>query len=99
MTPAGTTSPPHPSRPSVSVFERSEPRCSVGQGGSAQGQPQDRPPYRAALRDNDIAAGKFNHYMPADYFFANKATLLAKLDDATLERAEKLFARINALLP
>ena len=34
----------------------------------------------------------------ADHFFANKATLLAKLVDATLERAEKLFARINALL-
>jgi len=25
-------------------------------------------------------------------------TLVAKLDDATLERAEKLFARIDALL-
>jgi hypothetical protein len=48
--------------------------------------------------DNDIASRKFSHYLPADYFFANKATLLAKLDDATLERAEKLFARINALL-
>lgn len=27
---------------------------------------------------NSIASGKFNHYQPADYFFNNKATLLAK---------------------
>jgi predicted ATPase len=48
---------------------------------------------------NNIASAKFNHYLPADYFFNNKATLLAKLDDATLQRAEKLFTRINGLLP
>lgn len=47
---------------------------------------------------NNIASDKFSQYLPADHFFANKATLLAKLDDATLERAERLFARINAPL-
>jgi predicted ATP-dependent endonuclease of OLD family len=49
--------------------------------------------------DNNLAFGTFNHYLPADYFFRQKATLLAKLDDATLDRAEKLFDRINSLLP
>jgi hypothetical protein len=35
--------------------------------------------------------------LPANYFFTEKATLLPTLDTASLERAEKLFARVNSL--
>jgi predicted ATP-dependent endonuclease of OLD family len=51
------------------------------------------------FRDNNIASGEFNHYLPAAYFLREQATLLARLDSATLERAEKLFRRVNELLP
>ncbi len=49
--------------------------------------------------DNDIASGEFSHYLPAAYFLGEQATLLPRLDSATLERAEKLFRRVNELLP
>jgi hypothetical protein len=38
----------------------------------------------------------FNHYDPAAYLLTHQAKLLAKIDDATIERASKLFERINA---
>ena len=50
------------------------------------------------FKDNSIAGGTFNHYLPAAYFLEHQATLLPEMDDATLDRAEKLFARVNGLL-
>ena len=46
-----------------------------------------------------INGGHFNHYLPAEYFLREQATLIGKVDNSTLERAEKLFARANGLLP
>ncbi len=40
----------------------------------------------------------FSRYPPAAYFLAEQVTLLPKLDDATLDRAEMLFERINGLV-
>jgi hypothetical protein len=48
--------------------------------------------------DNDVASGEFSHYLPAAYFLREQGTLLPRLDSATLERAEKLFRRVNELL-
>jgi len=48
--------------------------------------------------DNTIASGEFSHYLPAAYFLREQATLLPRLDTATLERAERLFRRVNELL-
>lgn len=42
--------------------------------------------------------GEFSHYPPAAYFLREQVKLLPKLDSDTLDRAEKLFQRINALL-
>jgi hypothetical protein len=51
------------------------------------------------FRDSNIASGRFNHYLPAAYFLREQATLLPRLDNATLERVEELFRRVNELLP
>jgi hypothetical protein len=51
------------------------------------------------FRDNNIASGEFSHYLPAAYFLREQATLLPRLDSATLERVEMLFLRVNKLLP
>lgn len=48
--------------------------------------------------DNSIGTGRFNHYRPAAFFLAEQAKLVPKLNDATLERAERLAKKINALL-
>jgi predicted ATP-dependent endonuclease of OLD family len=48
---------------------------------------------------NNIASGEFSHYLPAAYFLREQATLLPRLDSTTLERVEKLFRRVNELLP
>jgi predicted ATP-dependent endonuclease of OLD family len=50
------------------------------------------------FKDKAINGGKFNHYLPAAYFLSKQGTLLQDLDDVTLDRAEKLFARINGLI-
>jgi hypothetical protein len=39
-----------------------------------------------------------NHYDPAVYLLTNQATLTLKIDEKTMERAIKLFDRINALI-
>ena len=44
------------------------------------------------------AAGKFDHYQPARYLLEHQTDLLPKIDDITLDRFEKLFAELNALL-
>jgi predicted ATP-dependent endonuclease of OLD family len=58
--------------------------------------PQGDP--RIVRRLEQHLRGEFNHYRPADYFRREQATLLPRLDSATLERVEKLFRRINELL-
>jgi energy-coupling factor transporter ATP-binding protein EcfA2 len=51
------------------------------------------------FRDNNIASGRFNHYLPAAYLLREQAVLLPQLGSATLERVQKLFRRVNQLLP
>jgi AAA domain, putative AbiEii toxin, Type IV TA system/AAA ATPase domain len=63
-----------------------------------QGNPRIVRRLEQHFRDNDIAGGKFSHYPPAAYFLQEQATLLPGLDRAILERAEKLFRRVNELL-
>ncbi len=41
----------------------------------------------------------FNHYRPARYFNEKLATFVDKIDDKTLERFQKLFKKLNSLLP
>ena len=41
---------------------------------------------------------KFNHFAPARFLATNIGTLGAKLDAATLDRFEKAFKTVNALL-
>ena len=46
------------------------------------------------------AIGKaYDHYYPARHFLENQVALLPKVDDATLDRFEELFKRLNVLLP
>jgi predicted ATP-dependent endonuclease of OLD family len=62
-----------------------------------QGNPRIVRRLEQQFRDNDIAGGEFSHYLPAAYFLQEQAALLPRLDLATLERAEKLFRRVNEL--
>jgi len=50
------------------------------------------------FRQNCINGGSFDHYRPAAYFLKHQAEFLDKIDDATIERANRLFERINGLL-
>jgi predicted ATPase len=50
------------------------------------------------FKEKSIAGGHLNHYKPSVYFLREQATLLPKLDKATIQRASDLFDRINALL-
>jgi AAA domain, putative AbiEii toxin, Type IV TA system/AAA ATPase domain len=63
-----------------------------------QGNPRIVRRLEQHFADNDIAGGEFSHYLPAAYFLREQATLLPRLDLATLERAERLFRRVNQLL-
>jgi len=49
------------------------------------------------FRTNNIAEGRFNHYIPSVYLLKN-VNLLSEIDKGTMERAEVLFTRINSLL-
>jgi hypothetical protein len=40
----------------------------------------------------------YDHYRPARYLLENQVGLLPKIDDATLDRFEKLFSELNKLL-
>lgn len=51
------------------------------------------------FRDNNIAGGEFDHYKPAAKLLRDQATLVPKINDATLTNAETLFTRLNSLLP
>jgi predicted ATP-dependent endonuclease of OLD family len=50
------------------------------------------------LKANPLKAGSFNHYRPARYFAENIRRLVAKVDNATLDRFEQAFKALNALL-
>ncbi len=53
----------------------------------------------AYFDQNGIDGGRFNHYLPAEYFMKEQVSLLGEVDTATVERAERLFNRVNSLLP
>lgn len=46
----------------------------------------------------DNALTRFSHYRPAAYFMREQAILIPKLSEKTVERASRLFARINRTL-
>jgi predicted ATP-dependent endonuclease of OLD family len=50
------------------------------------------------FKANTIAAGRFSHYRPAAFLAREQGKLIGDIDNPTLERAEKLFKRINATL-
>ena len=50
------------------------------------------------FRDNDIAGGTFDRYRIAAYFLREQAELLPKLSASTLDRAAKMFERVNSCL-
>lgn len=50
------------------------------------------------LKANPLRSGSFNHYRPARYFVENVTTLAPRLDNATLDRFERAFQALNALL-
>lgn len=52
-----------------------------------------------AFEARGINNGRINHYSPAAALNRNQAKLLPKISAATLDRAEKLFAEVNAFLP
>ncbi len=47
----------------------------------------------------NTSIGKFDHYRPAAFLLMKQAELVKKLDNATLDRASKLFELANKLLP
>lgn len=51
------------------------------------------------FRDNTIAGGQFDHYKPAAKLLREQTGLVPAISEATLDRAEKLFSQLNALLP
>jgi len=53
----------------------------------------------AYFRQHNIADGKFNHYRPAAVLLREQAALLPQIGPDTLERAGRLFTRLNGLLP
>jgi len=53
----------------------------------------------AYFRDHNVAAGKFTHYRPAAVLLREQATLLPQIGQDTIDRAGRLFARLNSLLP
>ncbi len=55
-------------------------------------------PAEQYFKDNDIADGKIDRYRLATYFLREQHTLLPKLATGTLERAAKMFERINGCL-
>jgi predicted ATPase len=52
----------------------------------------------AHFRQHGITNGRFNHYKPAALLIREQATLVPNLTVATLERAERLFIRLNSLI-
>lgn len=55
----------------------------------------------AYFRQHDIADGKLDHFKPAAVLLRQQGEVLTQqpIEEATLERAAQLFARLNSLLP
>ncbi len=50
------------------------------------------------FRENGVANGKLNHYRTAAHLLREQTTLVPTIDEATLQRADTLFKRLNDLL-
>ncbi len=53
----------------------------------------------AYFKQYGIADGKFNHYRPAAVLLREQATLAPAISAATISRADRLFTRLNGLIP
>ena len=53
----------------------------------------------AYFRQHGIADGKFNHYRPAAVLLREQAALTPAISATTINRADRLFARLNGLIP
>ncbi|MFB9902861.1 ATP-dependent nuclease [Allokutzneria oryzae] len=51
------------------------------------------------FRAHDTSGGKFSHYKPAALLLREQVSLIPALSDTTLNRAERLFTKLNNLLP
>jgi hypothetical protein len=51
------------------------------------------------FRQHGIADGKFNHYRPAAVLLREQASLVPRIADTTINRASRMFTRLNGLLP
>jgi hypothetical protein len=51
------------------------------------------------FKKRKIAGGRFNHYKPAAVLLREQASLAGQIDSDTIARADKLFTRLNSLLP
>jgi AAA ATPase domain/PIN domain len=60
------------------------------------GEPRIVRAIEAYFRQHGIASGKFNHYRPATVLLKEQATLVPRITDTTVNRAERLFVRLNA---
>lgn len=63
--------------------------------------PEDRRLVRRverAFEQRSLNRGRINHFSPAAALSRNQGKLVPKLNDATLERAEQLFAKINTFM-
>lgn len=65
----------------------------------APGDPRIVRAIEGYFRQHGIADGRFNHYRPAAVLLREQATLVPMIDDATINRAGRLFTRLNGLLP
>ncbi|MEV6524415.1 AAA family ATPase [Longispora sp. NPDC051575] len=54
---------------------------------------------RAHFAQHDLAGGRFNHFRPASALLKHQATLVPKISVGTLNRASRLFGRLNRQLP
>jgi hypothetical protein len=50
------------------------------------------------FKENSIGNGRLNHYRPAAHLLREQTTFLPKIDQATVQHADTLFRRLNALL-
>jgi hypothetical protein len=70
----------------------------VTQTALGKGNPRIAVRVEEYFKQEGINGGSFSHYPPAAHFLREQAKLLEGLDDGTLDRAEALFKRVNALL-
>lgn len=50
------------------------------------------------FRKHGLSNGRFNHYKPAAVLIREQATLIPQISTATLDRAQRLFIRLNSLI-